>query len=105
MNKIIAAMTVLLLAGCFDAPVSHTAIAGTDRVERGTASCSKGIGYCMTCGLGFDGKINCVPGFKFNCQGTQPVTRKVWEVVIRYESGKSKRTTESEILTRDGACT
>ena len=106
MNRLLAATLLILMAGCMkvDAEVARSKVSGSERTERGAVSCSK-PGYCMVCGLGFNGEFNCKPGFKYSCPGTQRVTRRVWSADVRYESGLSRRVTDSEIISRDSACT
>ena len=103
-NKIILALLTVFLVACGPAEVSRTPHPETTRVTQATESCDKGAGYCYACGLGFNGKFECSYGFKYSCDGNRPVTRKVWDVTVKYEDGTERMTTDSEHVSIDGVC-
>ncbi len=101
---VLLATLSMLLAGCWDREVSRTKVEGTERTVKGTQSCSGPAGYCYSCGMTFMGKFECSLAFRWTCPGSRPVTRKVWETRILYESGNTRIATDSSLVSVDGAC-
>ena len=104
MNKILVLVIALGLSACGPAEVGRTPHYETTRVEQSSESCDKGFGYCYACGLGFNGKFECSYGFKYSCNGQRPVTKKVWDVTIKYEDGTEKMSWDAETVSVDGVC-
>ena len=101
MKYLLIFLSVAVLAGC-DKVTSETATATGDEYE-GTASCSK-VGYCLTCGPSFDGKVDCMPRFRPNCPGSQPATLQNYSVHRVYESGAVETYTRTSVVRRTGEC-
>ena len=104
MNKLLVLLLTVFLVACGPAEVSRTAHHETSRLTAGTQSCDKGMGYCYACGLGLNGKYECSFGMKYNCTGSRPVTRRVWDVTVKYEDGTERMTTDSDVVSIDGTC-
>lgn len=103
MNKILVLVIALGLSACGPAEISRTPHYETTRVKQSSESCDKGSGYCYACGMGTDG-FKCSYGFKYSCNGTRPVTKKVWDVTIKYEDGTERMTWDAETVSIDGVC-
>ncbi len=101
---VVLATLSALLVGCWDKEVSRTKVEGSERVFKGTQPCAGPSGYCYACGMTFAGKFECSFAMRWSCPGTQPVTRKVWETRIVYESGKTRAATDSIVVSVDGMC-
>ena len=104
MNKILVLVIALGLSACGPAEIGRTPHYETTRVEQSSESCNKGAGYCYACGLGFNGKFECSYGFKYSCNGTRPVTRKIWDVTVKYEDGTERITMDSDVVSINGTC-
>lgn len=98
--RLIACILVLILSAC-DKEVSRSY--GEVRVEERSVRCTH-PGYCMACGLSFDGKYDCMPRFRPFCPGSQKAKVKVTPVIIKYESGDIRATELTQTTETLEAC-
>lgn len=96
-------VAVLALAAC-DKVVSRTPHPSAAYTEKGTQHCDAGPGYCCEYGMSFDGSFGYTCGMKYACDGRQAVTYKVIPETIKYESGKTTKSKNYEVVSVDGPC-
>lgn len=98
---VLALALLLGLTACDKVTRSEVLYTGTP--QKAIVSCSH-FAYCMACGLGMDGKFNCLPKFSAFCPGQQDAV--VQDVTVRdtYKSGKQGTYTRRHTLRTTGAC-
>lgn len=106
LNKTTMALSVLialLCAACGDKLVSQS----SEKVGRteGSISCNAGPGYCMACGLSFDGKYDCMPRYKTSCPGSQQAVFDIYLVTSVHESGKQTSVERRDFIEAITPCT
>lgn len=90
-----------VLVGC-GPDVDRVENDGESVVRQTTQSCST-VGYCITCGLGFDGSFSCGPKLSMSCPGSQSIEIRDTPVLVFYKDGTKKRTTQT-VVTHQGPC-
>lgn len=94
---------LIFIAGCGPTVVGSTPHYETSRFVEDVQDCDAGGGFCYECGMGMNG-WKCDYSYKFSCTGTQPVTKKVWDVTLRYSDGTTKSSTDSTVEKINGEC-
>jgi len=76
---------------------------GESYTYSGTTDCTYS-GFCYTCMPGWDGKWGC--GFKFSssCSGKEAAKILAQPVIMIYEDGSRRRTTNTRVLEVTGDC-
>lgn len=99
-------VAVVLLTGCIkrDPVIARVVDAERKYTEEATEYCTH-PGYCMACGLGFDGSFKCAARFQYSCPGRRPVVQEVTPCIATHESGMQSRCDQRRTLKTLGACT
>ena len=93
-------IAILLISGC-DRIVSEKREAAGTGIE--SVHCTH-PGFCMECGLNFDGSFDCAPKFKYTCSGSQKAEVEYFYVHRVWESGDRTSQKDYKVIKTLEAC-
>lgn len=103
-ESIVLVSSLLIAAGC-DKEIGRTV--GDSQISTEEVTCQyTAPGYCMDCGISFDGKYDCSLRFKPYCSHSGRQMADVFRspVVVKYQSGKERAFIEKRIIKTHSEC-